>query len=189
MLNVDFSNVSESVDYKRPGAGVYCCRIVDVEHNQDKQYIKAYLDICYGEFKDTGKSVKDRTGQDWGYINTYFSYKPTALGMLKHSLHVVADSSKIEPKTLEKDFNETEGKCLIGKYVGIVIGEQEYKAKDGSIKKTLALPKLVLAADAKDHPEKFEVPALQKLAEDEKPHDVTTGGINGTTVSEDELPF
>lgn len=164
-LGIDFKDVEESQDYgDRPGAGVYCCKIAAVEHKPDKQYVLAYLDFADGDFKGRGKAIEDRTGQMWGYISCYFSYKPKALGMTKHNIALVAESSKCDAAKLCDDFNSSEGNALVGKYIGIVIGEQEYEKQDGSVGVRFKLPKLVLVQDAKNNPEKFKVPELEKLA-------------------------
>ena len=163
-LGVNFSEVDEAKEFTdRPGAGVYVCTIVKAENVPEKQYIKAYLDIAVGDYLGYGKSIEDRTGQDWGYIPCYFSYKPTALGMTKRNVRLVAESSDYKGNIFD-EFSDTEGKVLEGKYIGIVIGEQEYEKQDGTVGKLFKLPKLVLAQDAMDKPESFKVPELEKLA-------------------------
>lgn len=65
MINIDWSKEQEAQEFARPGAGAYICRIVSVEDNPSKEYLKIYADIAEGEFKDYGKLSEERTGKDW----------------------------------------------------------------------------------------------------------------------------
>lgn len=179
----NYENVqASSGEFARPSAGGYICKIMDVEdvpmNAQGKgDYLRIEYDIADGEFKGYYKEQFDRWGGNW---NASFirSYKEKALGMLKHFTNCIEQSNA----GYEWDWNE---KGLIGKVVGLVLGEEEYQNNAGEIKTKLVVKNVATVEDIKNG--NFKVPAPKKLAVES-----STNDFAGFTAFEDlsgDLPF
>lgn len=129
MINIDWSKEQEAQEFARPGAGAYICRIVSVEDNPSKEYLKIYADIAEGEFKDYGKLSEERTGKDWDYIRFNRSYKPKARGFFKGFLTALEKSNR----NFSADKFDGNEQRMKGMWIGLVLGEEEYVKKDGSV--------------------------------------------------------
>ena len=179
----NYENVqASSGDFSRPTAGGYICKIIDVEdvpmNAQGKgDYLRIEYDIAYGEFKGYYKEQFDRWGGNW---NASFirSYKEKALGMLKHFTNCIEQSNA----GYEWDWNE---KGLIGKFVGLVLGEEEYKNNAGEIKTKLVVSQVKTVEDIKNG--NFKIPAPKKLVVENSSNNFT----EFTPVKDlsEELPF
>ena len=173
---------ASSGEVARPTAGGYICKIIDVEdvpmNEQGKgDYLRIEYDIADGFFKDYYKEQFDRWGGNW---NASFirSYKEKALGMLKHFTNCIEASNA----GYEWDWNE---KGLIGKVVGLVLGEEEYKNSAGEIKTKLVVSQVKTVEEIKNG--NFKVPAPKKLSVE-----TLTNDFSGFTPLDDvidELPF
>jgi hypothetical protein len=124
MKKIDFSNVQEAKDNKRLVAGGYIAKITHVEDVLPKEYLLIEYDIASGEFAGYYKDLLDKM-MFWGG-KFYRSYKDTALTFFKSFLTAVEHSNNGFVWTSDE-------KALIGKYVGIVLGEEEYVKKDNTI--------------------------------------------------------
>ena len=178
----NYENVqASSGDFSRPTAGGYICKIIDVEdvpmNAQGKgDYLRIEYDIADGELKGYYKEQNDRWGGNW---NASFirSYKEKALGMLKHFTNCIEQSNA----GYEWDWNE---KGLIGKVVGLVLGEEEYKNNAGEIKTKLVVSQVKTVDDIKNG--NFKIPALKKLAVENSSNDFS----EFTPIDNDDaLPF
>lgn len=129
MINIDWSKEQEAQEFARPGAGAYICRIVAVEDNPDKEYLKVFADFAEGGFKDYGKETEERTGKDWGYIRFIRSYKPKARGFFKGFLTSLEKSNR----GFSADKFDGNEQRMKGMWIGLVLGEEEYKKNDGSV--------------------------------------------------------
>ena len=179
----NYENVQASTgEFARPSAGGYICKIIDVtdvDHNPNTgngQYLKIEYDIADGDFKGYFKEQFDKWGGDWK-ANFVRSYKEKNLGMLKHFTNCIEQSNA----GYEWDWNE---KGLIGKIVGLVLGEEEYQNNAGEIKTKLVVKNIATVEDIKNG--NFKVPAPKKLA--------VTGRTNEFTEfapieNDDTLPF
>lgn len=168
---------ASSGEFARPTAGGYICKIVDVEdvpmNEQGKgDYLIIKYDISFGDFKDYYKEQFDKWGGNW---NATFirSYKEKALGMLKHFTNCIEQSNA----GYVWDWNE---KGLIGKFVGLVLGEEEYKNASGDIKTKLVVNQIKTVEEIQKG--EFKVPALKKLQFEEYATPVPTP-------TDDDLPF
>ena len=99
--------------------------------------------------------------------------------MLKHFTNCIEQSNA----GYEWDWNE---KGLIGKFVGLVLGEEEYRNNAGEIKSKLVVKDIKTIEDIKNG--NFKIPASKKLE--------VTGRTNEFTeftpvadVTGDDLPF
>lgn len=177
----NYENVQASTgEFARPSAGGYICKIVDVEdvpmNEQGKgDYLRIEYDIADGEFKGYYKEQFDRWGGNW---NASFirSYKEKAQGMFKHFTNCIEASNA----GYEWDWNE---KGLIGKVVGLVLGEEDYKNSAGEIKTKLVVSQIKTVEDIKNG--NFKVPAPKKLAVEHSTNDF----VPLASATDDDLPF
>ena len=178
----NYENVqASSGEYARPTAGGYICKIIDVEDvpigaDGKGDYLKIEYDIASGDFKDYYKEQFDRWGGNW---NASFirSYKEKAQGMFKHFTNCM-EASNIG---YEWDWNE---KGLIGKIVGLVLGEEEYKNNAGEIRTKLVVNQIKTVDEIKNGD--FKVPVLKKLSTEKNTLDfISTPLID----NDDTLPF
>lgn len=130
-------NVQEASDgYARPTAGGYICKITSVEDNVEKEYLLIEYDIAEGEFKDYYKELNDRKGYWLG--NFIKSYKKGAWPWFKGFCTAINESNPGFTFDGDRYCNE---QTLIGKKIGLVIGEEEYKKGDGSLGSRLYVDK------------------------------------------------
>ena len=158
----NFENVQASTgEFARPTAGGYCIEIVgvkDVPMNPQTgkgDYIKIDYDICHGDFKGYYTKQNERFGGDW-FANFIRSYKETAAGMFKHFINCVEESNA----GYKWNWDE---KSLVHKYVGVVMGEEEYRKRDGSIGVKLVVKDIKTTEQIMNRD--FRVPSIKKLAE------------------------
>lgn len=158
-------------EYKRLTPGGYICRITKVEDNPEKQYLYIEFDIAEGEFTGYGASCLERNG--FTPLRMYRSYTDKAAGMFKGFVQDVEQSNAPHYKWAWDE------KSLIGRIVGVVLGEEEYKKQDGSIGTRFnARTKPVSAI----RDGKFKVPAKKTIQVDTTP--------TFTPVEDDgQLPF
>lgn len=161
MRNLSLSNVSD--DRNKPTAGGYVLTITSVEDvpmdssTGKGNYLKIEYDIAEGEFKDYYYGMAKSLGF-WGG-RLVRSYKPKALGMFKgFVMELEHDNPEFH---WDMDAENDEGK-MIGCSFGAVIGEEEYRGNDGSIKTRLNVTKIVSIDDI--HNDRFKVPELKKIA-------------------------
>ena len=180
----NYENVqANSGEFARPTAGGNISKIFDVEDvpldpNTNKgDYLKIEYDIASGEFGGYFKTQFDRFGGNW-FASFIRSYKETALGMLKHFTNCIEQSNA----GYEWDWNE---KGLIGKVVGLVLGEEEYRNNAGEIKTKLVVKNIATVEDIKNG--NFKVPAPKKLAVKNSTNDFA--GFTPIEDSSDDLPF
>lgn len=111
-------------EYKRLVPGGYVCRITNVDDNPEKSYLYIEFDVAEGEFTGYGSSCLERNG--FTPLRMYRSYTDKAAGMFKgFTQNVEASNPGYKWEWKEK--------TLIGRQIGIVLGEEEYKKQDGSV--------------------------------------------------------
>ena len=145
----NWENVNENSEFAKLAAGPQICKILAVDDIAEKEYLKIYFDIVgtdakigmkpetvakiksdypninelVGEFARQAEKFKlewPRTGYDTR------SYKDTAAGFFKAFITAVEKSNK----GYQWNWDE---KSLIGKYVVVNFGEEEYLDKDGNV--------------------------------------------------------
>ena len=156
----EFDNVQEITDeIKSLPAGGYICRITSVEDVEEKEYLKIEYDIADGEYKGWWSETYQRA-HFWGgsFIR---SYKERAAGFFKAFVSAVEKSND----GYKWDWDE---KKLIGKIVGIVIGEEEYYSKKHKkVKTRYYADKVINLADLVSN--KYKIPELKKVPASEIP--------------------
>ena len=190
MRQVNLENVQEAGEFERLGAGGYVCKItkvtdVTVNENTGKgDYLQIEYDIAEGPHKDYYKQMEENL-KFWGgrYIR---SYKEKALPMFKRMCSAV---SKSNPGFIfdggKQNSNE---QTLVGKYIGLVLGEEEYIGNDGSKKTRLYVNTEKDISDIRSG--KFKVPELKKLAnEDDNNTQSSNDFIDIPEGAQEEIPF
>lgn len=169
MKNIDWNNVEEAREFEVITAGGYVAKIIEVEDYPEKEYLKIEFDIAEGKFKGYYTDLFNAKNF-WGgsFIR---SYKEKAQSFFKGFITAVQNSNK----GFVFDNNE---KKLVGKFVGIILREEEYMSNLGE-KKTRLKVDSVCSVDRIKKGD-YKVPQIKKLAVDD-------GFV--PVVSDDDLPF
>lgn len=168
--------------FMRPQAGGYICKIINVEdvpfnENTGKgKYLKIEYDIADGVFKNYYMKQFERWHGSW---NARFvrSYKENALGMFKHFINCIENSNA----GYIWDWNES---GLIGKEVGLVLGEEEYINSAGAVKSRLYVKDVKTVDDINNN--NFKVPVPKKIEDALTP---SSSFPRASETFEDDLPF
>ena len=175
-----YNNAKASSDFERLPAGGYVIRITAVHDNdeEDKQYLRIVYDIAEGPQKDRYKNETADNDYRHAFIR---SYKEKALGMFKAFIKAIDETNGTNfDSRIEKGFPEHE---LVGKFLGVVFGYEEYEANDGNIKERLYVAKVT--TDKKIRENDFTVPELKKL----KPKAKNAIPEGFTALADEDLPF
>lgn len=150
MKNVNWDNVQDEV--RRPAPGGYIAQITRVEDVEDKEYLRIEWDFCEGEFKGANQETYDTFG--FWPIAMICSYKDKALRFFKGFKAAVEMSNR-------NYVFRNDPQSLVGRYVGVVLGEEEYLAGDGKVKKRLYVAEKRSGRAIRDGD--FKVPAFKTL--------------------------
>ena len=159
-------------EYKRLVPGGYVCKITKAENRPEKEYIYLEFDIYEGEFKGHGASCIERNG--FTPLKMYRSYSQKAAGMFKGFIECVNESNPTQP-AWDGDENK-----LIGKFIGVVLGEEEYKKQDGSVGTSLNVARTITPAKVRGG--YFRVP-------DKKTLPVEQNTFSAIDTADGDLPF
>jgi hypothetical protein len=132
MKKINMEDVQESGSFNRIKPGGYVCVLTFVEDKPDKEYLYIQYDIAEGEYKDYYKKLNEDRGF-WGG-RMWRSYKEKALPMFKRMCSAVAKSN---PGYVFDGMQNSDESTLVGKKIGLVIGEEEYETNDGAVKNRL----------------------------------------------------
>ena len=180
MRKVDWNNVQEQGDFTPIAPGGYIAAITEVEDNEAKEYLM----ICWDFVEQPYRGRNTQTYKDLGYWPMRFprSYKEASLGYFK------AFKSALEKSNPGYTFREDNLQDMRRKYIGVVIGMEEYIAKDGTVKTrpTVRQTRSVDAIRSGD----FKVPELKTLQNGAKAYGGDTRGFTDISNEPDEdLPF
>lgn len=174
MKSINLTDVKEAGESTKLPAGVYLCIILDVEDFADREYLKVTYDIARGEFAGHFNGIR-KEHPDWAWVGAYVkSYKPKALPMFKRFCTAVTKSN---PGYVFDGQINTDEKSLIGKGIGLVLGEEEYYGNDGEKRARLYVAKEFAIDDFSSQ----KVPALKTVREE-----AVTGF---SPVTNEPLPF
>ena len=153
MKNINWSDVQEVQDYKKLVPGGYVCIITNVEDFPDKEYLKIEYDIAQGEFENHYQKLFE-SKSFWGgrFVKSYKD--GMARSFFKGFLTALSNSNS----GFVFDSNE---KKLVGKYIGLVLGEEEYIKQDQTLGTRLYVGQIRSVSQIKSG--EFEVPALKKV--------------------------
>lgn len=183
MKNINWDNVQEASEYKTLPVGAYVAGIVAAEDVPEKEYLNIYWDVAEGEFRgyfrEMTKSMQQRGKLDsgkwaWGGI-TKKSYKETALPFFKAFL------TSVEQSNPGYKFANDE-KTLRGKLVGVILGEEEYMANDGTVKTKLVVSKFTSVDKVREGD--VEIPPKKLLSGSAVP-----AAYTAPVSDNDDLPF
>lgn len=125
MRKINWDNVQESTGFSNPEPGGYIAQITAVEDVESKEYLLIEWEFASGEWKGENGKTYARAGF---WPTPYFaSYKEAALGFFKHFKKAVEESNR------GYVFTEDNVQGLRGRYFGVILGEEEYQKKDGTI--------------------------------------------------------
>ena len=152
MENINWNEIEDVKEYERLSAGGYICGITAVNDAADKKYLKVEYDIADGKFKNYFKDLYD-SKSFWGgsFIK---SYKEKARPFFK------AFVTAVEKSNSGYRFNNDE-KTLKGKYIGLVLGEEEYVGNDNNIKTRVYVAEIHSIDKIKSG--NFKIPAMKTL--------------------------
>lgn len=145
---------NEGGEFPRPKPGGYVAVIVDLEDIEEKEYLSINWDFEDGPFKGYNQDTFVRLGF-WPSI-LIRSYKVKALPYFK------AFKTCLEASNRGYHFRTDRLSDLEGKLFGVVLGEEEYRAKDGTVKTRLYVAQTRSVKAIRDGD--FKVPELKKLA-------------------------
>lgn len=157
MRKTNWSEVEDAKEYPKVTPGGYNCIITSVEDVEAKEYLKLEYDITDGEFKGYYRDLY--TAKSFWGASFIKSYKEKAMPFFKAMLTALENSN---PKFKVADFGDDPSK-LRGLKVGLVLGEEEYKAKDGTIKTRLYVAEVRSIDIIKKND--FEVPNKKMLSQ------------------------
>ena len=164
MRQVNTDNVKEAGDFERLAPGGYVCKIVnvvDVPMNPSTEkgdYLWIDFDIAEGEFKGYYARLEENL-KFWGgkFIR---SYKENALPMFKRMCSVVTNSNP--GFVFDGGRQNSDEKTLVGKFIGLVLGEEEYMGNDGNLKTRLYVVRECAVDEIRAG--KYRVPEQKKLS-------------------------
>lgn len=156
MRNINWDNIQEANDFPKVKPGGYIVRIAKVEDDEQKEYLKIFYDFVEGELKGYYADLYKSKGF-WGG-NFIRSYKEKALPFFKSFKTAVEESNP--GYTFKND-----PQSLVKKFVGIVLGEEEYLSNSGE-KKTRTYVDRTLSGQ-RIRSGDFKVPEFKPLNEDD----------------------
>lgn len=177
MKNVNWETVQDEV--RRPVPGGYAAKITRVEDREDKEQLLIEWEFADGEFKGANKETFTAFGF-WPYAFVQ-SYKDTALRFFKGFKTAVENSN---PGFVFKN----DPQSLVGKFVGVVLAEEEYMSNAGQVKTRLYVAEKRSGKAIREGD--FKVPELKKLAVTAAPaYAVPAQNYAPITEDDAELPF
>lgn len=151
MKNVNWNDVQD--DIRGPVPGGYTVKITRVEDNEEKEYLKIEWEFADGEFKGANKETYDAFG--FWPLSFVASYKDSALRFFKGFKTAVEESNR-------NFVFKNDPQSLVGKYLGVVLGEEEYfSTKHNMVKTRLYVAEKRSGAAIRNGD--FKIPALKKL--------------------------
>lgn len=169
---------NEVVEFESIKPGAYICKILQVQDEINKEYLKIKFDVVDGEFKDffTNRFQLDNWSNQG---TTYRSYKDTATKFFRAFITAIEKSNA--KNNYRWDWNE---QSLVGKYFVAVFGEEEYLDKNNEIQISVKVQDIRSIPALREG--KIELPKLKKLKI--KSVESTTTN-NNYDISDDDLPF
>lgn len=151
MKNVNWNDVQD--DIRRPVPGGYAAKITEVVDNEDKEYLLIRWEFADGEFKGCNQETFDAFG--FWPIAFVKSYKQKALRFFKGFKTAVEESNR------NYTFDCANPAGLVGKFMGVVLGEEEYLDKEGKVKTRLYVDQVRSGKAIREGD--YKVPELKKL--------------------------
>lgn len=150
MKNVNWNDVQD--DIRHPVPGGYAAKITRVEDNEEKEYLKIEWEFADGEFK--GANRETFVAFDFWPLAFICSYKEKALRFFKGFKTAVEESNP--GFTFKND-----PQSLVGKFIGVVLAEEEYLSKTNEVKTRLYVAEKRSGKAIRNGD--YKVPELKKL--------------------------
>lgn len=185
------SNVNAAGNYPRPVPGGYIMRIESVNNNEQKEQLEICLEFTDGDLKGYCANIKDRFNF-WPARCTK-SYKDRALPFFKAFINAVLKSNADTDGIVIGDYEDVDETKLVGKSVGVVVGEREYDGNDGTRKRGLDWYNATFVNMGDILVGAYEVPELRvtgskaTVTESTGVVDMSSGFLG--PVSDDDVPF
>lgn len=156
MRNVNWDSIHEKQpgDYNNPDPGGYIAVITRVEDHEDKEYLEIQWDFISGVHKGYNQDTFSRAGF-WPTVLRR-SYKESALSFFK------AFKTAVERSNNGYFFDCANVYGLVGKRMGLVLGDEEYRKSSGEIKTRLYVYQVRSVSEIQNG--NFEVPKLKRLS-------------------------
>lgn len=166
-------------DFERPAPGGYIARIVNVEDVEEKEYLRIEWEFEEGTYKGDNTATYNRAG--FWPLTLIRSYKEKALGFFK------AFKTSVEASNPRYVFSTRNVHSLESKLMGVVLGEEEYLKKDG----TIGTRTYVYQARSVDAIRKgdFKVPELKRLPNQPTARPAYTPGAFEPLPDDGDIPF
>lgn len=178
MKNVDWNTVQDEI--RRPVPGGYAAKITRVEDVEEKEYLKIEWEFVEGEFK----GVNRETFTAFGFWPMSFarSYKDSALRFFKGFKTAVENSNP--GYTFRND-----PQSLVGKFIGVVLGEEEYISNKGEVKKRVSVMDIRSGKAIREGD--FKIPELKRIDPSKLQNNSAYTAPTFAPIDEDdgELPF
>lgn len=187
MIHINWDTIPEKQpgDFNNPVPGGYLAMILHVTDNEKKERLEIQWDFMTGEYKGSNQDTFSRAGF-WPNV-LWRSYKPAALGFFK------AFKTAVEKSNNGYVFDDYNIQGLVGKRMGVVLGEEEYRKNNGEIGKRLYVYQVLPVESIQQG--NFKVPELKLLGHplpQSQPQNVPAGYSGGFYPLPEEsgcLPF
>ena len=124
MKNINWDNITEAGEFNNPVPGGYAARITRVVDDEPREFLKIEWDFADGEFKGYNADTYKRA--NFWPSSCIRSYKEKALPFFK------AFKTAVEKSNPGYTFRN-DPQSLVGKFIGVVLGEEEYEKNNGDI--------------------------------------------------------
>lgn len=178
----------QTEDYERLEAGAYVCTIINaavLQSKTGKDMLKLAVDVSEGKYdnifyKQYQARQKTDANAKWPAGGVYYQLLvDDSLPRFRGLIHTLETANPLF-KWLSCNWNEKE---LIGLKFGGIFREEEYLASDGTIKTSVKIYRIVPIEGLAEQ----KIPEIKRL----KPATPSAigGGLSGTYVKEEDIPF
>ena len=182
----DIQGIEDGQEFDRPAPGGYIVKITEVEDREDQEGLLISYDIARGDYTGYAADTFNRAG--FWPLRTWVSYKVKAERFFKGFITCVEVSNP------NYHFSTRDVQGLVGKYFGVVLGEEQYRKNNGDVGIRLytAQKRSGQAIKSGD----FKIPDLKPLAPDKEGSGsaaaaggMAGGGFLDLADDDGELPF
>ena len=151
MDNINWNDVQDEI--RTPTPGGYAARITKVTDDTEKKCLWIEWEFAEGEFKGCNQETADALA--FWPMRFVKSYKPTALRFFKGFKTAVENSNR-------NFVFQNDPQSLVGKYMGVVLGEEEYfSTKHQEVRTKLYVAEVRSGKAIRDGD--FKIPELKRL--------------------------
>ena len=178
MKNIDWSTVQD--EPRRPVPGGYAAIITHVEDDEKREFLKIEWDFADGPYKGANRETFETVG--FWPMSFVQPYKKPALRFFKGFKTSVEVSN---PGFVFKN----DPQSLVGKFIGLVLGEEEYLSNKGELKTRLYVAEKRSGKAIREGD--FKIPELKPLKKAEFAASTAAPANDFAPIVEDDalLPF